>query len=633
MKQLKTNLKYLKENYPNLLSIVDESSELSTDADICTKSNEPNMTLVIDGKLNYLHSKYNASAEAEKWIFTINEELKSGHIFIFGIGLGYFLEALLNSPDVTDIYVCEPSSIVFNHMIRTRDISSFLSNPKIKLLAVGSEDLLLSQVAMELSSYITTESLASVCPPVYRRLFEDTYENMIDKIKSALIDQAANLQTLNTFQNLWLPSVLRNIPHTINYPSFQAFKGKWEGSTAIIVGSGPSLQADIDCIRQLNDKCLIIAAGSSIQALQHNGIHPHLIVSMDGGVANLHVFEKIDTSQTALLFLSQIHSDILELYQSPMTFSIFKNDLISAYLWKGHEIPQFLNTSTVTGTAIQAAIFMGASKIIMTGQDLSYPENRFYSSGVSHIPQEDQNKVIENAKLEVENVNGGQNPTTVKMMITLKDIELLLKIISLTSDVTFINSSSNGAKIEGTKFIKLSKLMHELTSLPSTDYDVKNYINPRQIQEKEELIEKIRKKLSYALRQCSMVKQKVHLLLDKLEQLEKCRLQGNTKQLNKTLLKIEGLWGEITKKEIFTIFFTFSKGHHINVYRRYIHIIVETENPIKKAGLISEHLGALVKTLNDFLPYLYELLQQTIDNLHIETAEAGGTINGRLVQE
>ncbi|MED5018437.1 DUF115 domain-containing protein [Paenibacillus chibensis] len=608
------NIKYLKQYYPSLLSIIDENREsLDPNQQLLTRNNEPNMKFSIDGHEFLLHSKYNAYAEAQKWASTIRENVKSGHVILFGIGMGYFLEALLELTEVTYVYVCEPSREIFNHMIEARDIRTFLRNPKIKLLAVGSDDLLLAQLGKLIAADISTEMTTAV-PNIYTRLYSDVYKSFIENIKNSLTDQVGNFHTYQTFQDVWTENLLNNIPYTITCPPLNFAEGMMKGKTAIIVGSGPSLSRDIDHLRQLKDKCLIIAAGSSIQALQKNGIQPHFVVSVDGSEPNLRVFENADTLGTPLFFAPEIHYEILERYQDQMAFVLMNNNSLADYLYSDRNIPKFISTRTVTGTAIQIAEYMGANKIILTGQDMSYPENQFYSAGVNHISDEAKNTTVNSANLLIDNVEGGKNPTTQSMLITLQDIELLIKIIS-RKGVEFINASQKGATIGGTEYRSLDSMMEELNHNPSEDIDFRNNIQSPTLEEQQRLFSQMTSKLKYVVKQTDLVEKKLKLLLDILNKLNAESSIRNKAKVSQSLSEIDDLWQWITKQETFTAFYTFSRDHYINIYKRYVPMIIESRDVFEKSNLIVKHLGNLARNIQIYLPQLRGMLQNTIDRI------------------
>jgi len=634
MDYLKNNLTFLKKHYPKLLEIAKENLYPDNKHIFTTKNNEPNMILNLSGREYCLHSKYNAKAEAQNWISTFRDGIgTTDAVLLFGMGLGYFLEELLEIPEVTCVYVIEPSIKVFNQIVRVRDVRPLLSNSKIKMLAVGSDELFIHEVTNQISAYLSSANLMITATPIYRKMFDIVFGEFSKKMKESLIDQIANFHTIQTFQDQWLSNVLNNLPFTLLYPSVAELNNVWEGISAIVVGSGPSLQKDIHFLKQLTKKCLIIAAGSSIQALQYHGIQPHLLVSIDGGEANVRVFENIDTSSVPLLFITQIHHEILNQYKGEMLFSIFGNDLISDYFLSDTPIPHFLNTSTVTGTAIQVARYLGAKEIILMGQDLSYPDNQYYSQGINHISAESRNSTLKQAeanKLVVPNVDGGFNPTTQKMLVTLEDMELLIKLVGLDG-VKFVNSSRGGAEIKGTEYIPMDQLFVRLQKLPDIDISIPDRLTYPTEKFKSEMYNLIVSKMRYMINQSEKVKNRVEEILAVFDDLALCQTKKNKGGLKKVLIRINDLWGHITTTETFTVFFAFSRVHHLNVYKRYIAKIVETKDPFEKASLLSEHLKKLVKVLNEFIPEMQGNLKISLQKMYSFSKQIRGEADERSI--
>lgn len=612
----RTNVKLLKSIYPNLLPIVNEDASFEPTYEVMlTHNGEPNMALFIEGQKYYIHSRYNAIAEAKKWVSTIQEEVHSGHVFILGIGLGYFLEALIELPEVEQVYICEPSVQIFNQMIRVRDIKPLLSNPKVKIMAVGEDELFLKQVADQIATYLSSENLSILAPSIYKRIYKEKIELINSYIKESLVGQVANFHTYHTFQDIWLTNILNNLPYTILHPSFHKLKNLVNGGKAIVIGSGPSLSLDVEYLKLLRNKCIIIAAGSSIQALEHHNIYPDLVVSMDGGIANLHVFKNLKSTSTPLLFVTQIYYEILDIYKGEKYYSTFNNDLISKYLYSDSETVSLLNTATVTGTAIQAAQFMGFNEIILMGQDLSYPGKQYYTSGVKHISDKELVEITDDADLWIENVYGGQNPTTKKMMFTLRDLELLIKI-QTQNGLKVINTSQKGAVIKYTEYRTMESMMGELLNLENQNFNLLEKNFQPSLHERHETFSHVISKLKFILKQTEDVDNKLDNLIKTINSLKHDYSKHKFSALNQKLQTINKLWTWITTKETFTIFYTFSRGHHINIYVRYVPIIVETRDIIKKAKLIEEHLGNLTVNIKQFVPELQSILRKAIQRLN-----------------
>lgn len=611
------NIEFLKTEYPELVKVVEDNVEDDGYEQFVTKKQEPSLTLARGDKTYYLHSKYNAVEEARHWVASLGLELlKAEHVVIIGCGLGYYLEQLMQCTKVTNVYVYEPDIHIFNAWLYTRDVQKVLKDQRIRLFVVGDDRLLQTKFSMHISQY-ANKSMNIAVPPIYNKLFPSIIDNIQREVKKALYTYMVNQATLDTFQNEWLSNILYNLPYAMLSTPALELKERAKGIPAIIVGSGPSLQYDINHLKKLQSKCIIIAAGSSIQALQYNGIDPHMIVSVDGGLPNLKVFENVDTSRSVLLFCPQVNHNILERYKGPLIVAGMSVDSITPAFVESEVIPVFRSTSSVTGLALQVAMYMGASEIVLTGQDLSYPDKQFYSSGVRHITEEQVLEQIEAATELVANVDGGQNPTTVKMKVTLNDMELLIQLIQLTSsnDVRIINASRHGAVIEGTKWIAMDELSNIWKEIPKMDFDSKKLLKQLSDKEKLERMNKLKAEFISLLAQTKDCGMRIKELLANIHATSDELVDSNINTLTKRLREIDELWSTITNQQVFKMVYSFSLQHHINNYMKYVAEIVETENVWSKLTLIVRHLGRLVELMDDFTPELIEILSKSMECL------------------
>ncbi|WP_334076791.1 6-hydroxymethylpterin diphosphokinase MptE-like protein [Paenibacillus sanfengchensis] len=609
------NLKFLEQNYPQLLPVI-QGNDMGSCTRVFTKKQEPNIILNTEGAEVYLHSKYNAEEEARKWALSLDEQdIYSEHLLIVGCGLGFFLEQLLDHSKSSSIYVYEPNIQVLKEWAQSRDMSKALSNPKVRLFVVGEDEFFQTVVAHSISSYVIN-TISIVSPPVYKRMYPNMVVELQQKTRDALHAHRTNQATLSTFNKEWLENVLYNLPYARQVDSAAKLKDRAKGATAIIVGSGPSLKYDIDYLKSAESKCLIIAAGSSIQALEHHGITPHIVVSMDGGLPNYKVFQNIDTGRVPLVFCSQINYQIVENYKAPLFCSALDTDEVTPYVVGQESLPKFQSTTSVTGTAMQLAVYMGVSEIVLTGQDLSYPGHQYYSSGVNHISSNIIERELNGAKELVPNVDGGENPTTLKMKVTLNDLGLLVQLIHMQG-VKVINASKHGALIQGTEWRTMEELLPQWLKKEDQDFRIERFASSSSSEEKLEHLSKVKTDIQSLYVKTKEQNKRINRMADLIKQLADKSESGNINTLSKRLNEVDKLWTTITRQDVFKLFYSFLLKHHIDVYMRHVTTIVETQNQRQKAALIVEHLGKLVKAMNDLTPEIYEILNKSMDRVDL----------------
>ncbi|MGZ7445974.1 motility associated factor glycosyltransferase family protein [Paenibacillus sp. TH7-28] len=616
MKLLKANEQILHNKYPELARVIDYNvPDRERYEVVYTKNNEFNLKRHEDGIEYFYHSKYNAEVEAVRWIQATmdGKSDNEGPLLLFGVGMGHFLKAVLEKTEVKQIIVYEPDINVFHSMLQYQDVSGLLDNDRVKMVAVGEHELIL----LELASYISEQlsgTITLIAAQIYRRLYKETFIQLEKVIIEAVRNSKSNFQTFQRYQMEWVQNILYNIPHCIVNPSIAALKGISNNGVIAVIGSGPSLQEDIHLLEQLKQKCILIAAGSSIQILQHHNIDPHLIVTMDGGIPNLNVFKNIDRGRTPLVFVNQSHYQIQDIYQSEMFHSTFEGDTISQYLLEGHKGPSFEPTASVTGTAMQLAAYMGAKDIILLGQDLSFPDQKYYSAGANHVTEQGLDNALRNATEYVENVSGGMNPTSAVMTITRKNIEFIISVLQLNG-IRFINTSSKGAKIKGAEWESLEDIIKVLQANQVPALHSLNAISKTE----ENLSEKVSNKMNHILNEAKTLDKSLTKIKQELTSMAKNVKTKNANNLNKNLLKVNKLWQSITDQDIFKYFHSFGLAYHINHYMRFVPKIVDATNPFTKAALIIEHLGKLVDELISFNPKMTNYIQHSLhrmDQLH-----------------
>lgn len=608
-----SNQKFLTKHYPALLKVIDTNEEGHEEV-ILTRNNEPNLVVTSEGNSYFLHSRYSAREEAKKWVHTLKEKKESQHILLVGLGLGFFLEELLAATKARYIFIHEPSIEIFNTWLKVKDIRPALSDPRIKLFAVGGDEHLPLQIANEIAGFVSG-SFYKVTPPIYEKLYPGIIAQLDMELKDMIIQQISNMQTRREYQETWLNNILGNFLHMAASPSIAELKDLWKDDElkAIVVGSGPSLKKDIHYLSQLKDKCFIIAAGSSIQAMEHFGVYPHVVVSMDGSLSNYQVFKNFDTSKVPLVFLPLVNHEITDHYKGPMYYGKFNNDLITNHVFDlENTIPSFISTSTVTGTAVQLAAFMGIKHILLMGQDLSFPDDELYAPGVNHVSDNIKEVSVSHADLWVDNVEGGKNRTKGSMQVLLKDIQVLVRIMTLQG-VEITNTSKKGAKIEGTNWVSMDELVPKLQQQPSRSLELSSNISALSIETQLENLSRSTTNLTKVRQQISKMDIKLQKLLKLMTKLENAISIRNLNQVNRAIDEINKLWQWTTNQDIFKVFYSYSLGHYIDIYMRHVPEIVETSNSYTKGRLIIQHLAILIKQIDAFTPEIARLVQSSLD--------------------
>jgi len=217
------------------------------------------------------------------------------------------------------------------------------------------------------------------------KFYGEAYLKLLSQVVEFIKQADASRRTTSVFGKKWVRNFFKNITYinkTILYKQTEI--------PVIVTGSGPSLENEIPVIRQMQDFCLIIAASSSILALENGGIKADIIIATDGGswaLKHIYPFFRTANSMGENRLLrkhppesaaeSALAANLCAALPSQccsLPFLIL-ND---GSLWQNiilHELalPSVMlqQRGTVTATAVDLALALSAGNIYLAGMDLS----------------------------------------------------------------------------------------------------------------------------------------------------------------------------------------------------------------------------------------------------------------------
>ncbi|MFX3636803.1 MAG: 6-hydroxymethylpterin diphosphokinase MptE-like protein [Candidatus Pristimantibacillus sp.] len=584
---------------------------------IHTRSNYPTLEIQEADKASvFMHSKYDPVYEAEQWLDKSENQIgDASHILVFGMGLGYHIEAIIRKYPERKLYIIEPEIEHTLAAMEARDLSLILNHRNITVMSVGKDKLVFQHAAILMSNYIDS-SLSVLYPPFYTKHYKDEIEQFTAIFRGSVLDARVNLHTHIRFKTEWSLNSIMNIPQTLFSRSIWPLKKQYEGCPMLVVGSGPSLDYNLEYLRELQHHIPIIAAGSSTKALLSAGVRPHMIVSMDGGAANYKIFRDLDTEGIPFVYSPMIQYQILEqVPQEDLHHVFISTDTLFKYLFDTNKpMQQIYSAASVTGVAMQLAAYFGSDNIILVGQDLSYPNHIMYANNVGNMNKEDAASFADECDAEVENVQGGMNPTQQKMLATLSDIE---QIVSIHADeCNFMNTSHFGAKIKGTTDVSLDNLLDKLKSNDMGHERFKQVwgdnTSDYTAREKKIIVDKIKMINDRLLK---VQKQAISSMIKCMNNLEKALEVDDTNKISSSLIHINRYWEELTSEKIFDPVIGNFFQASILVYSRYVPRIVETQDPSEKGKLVLKHLGNLINMMNDDIPKLVTLMDSSLERV------------------
>lgn len=417
-------------------------------------------TFRLKGKL--FHSSYNPMKEAE--MFLKDKDLRYTQlVIVLGFGFGYHLRRFLSDPFFQgNVIAIEPQPEVFREALKNVDLESLIANHRLSIIVEDQPKIAKQKLQKILEKApLKRPAIRIITHPVSLEFNISYYLEILDQIRYYLKVVIANLSTARFFRHIWQRNAIRLLPEIANSPNVKGLFNRFEGRTGIIVSAGPSLDRNIEELRRLENRAIILCVGTAYRTLFKAKIVPHFVVVIDAHSKVVQQFKGIKSDKkTYLLTEDTVSLQIVNLFRERrFFFSSSPPNFFVRYFLPDYKVEIISVGGTVAHAAVDIAVKMGLNPIILVGQDLSfssdgrthatgsmYEKNRINLSeaekqGYFYVPGNFEEKVL----------------TNTSFYIFLRWLE---NYIQTHPAITFINSTSEGAKIEGVKLIPLGEAIN-----------------------------------------------------------------------------------------------------------------------------------------------------------------------------
>jgi hypothetical protein len=372
-------------------------------------------------------------------------------IFFVGMALGYLPTAALKG-DIGNprMVIIEPSIHIFEHALHFVDLQLLLANTKVDFF-VG-KDINLEVVLERYQEQIAIGRNLVHIHPNYEQIFGKT----ILEIKQGLADRIRanrdNWATTKKYGRQMLSNAISNLPSLFAGNSLKLLRGKLKGVPTVCIAAGPSLDSSLYELKQLKNKALLIACDSAVNVLLRAGIRPHIVVTADIFETNLEKLKShmAQLRDAILIFGIESNPDNVRLYLGQQRIAVTAyNKLLTNWIDPKLDLQCRLPAMTsVSHVALFTALALEADPIVLVGMDLAYVQGKSHAFGSVFYHS------IEKIKRVSTQSNKGFPIFTSPQFVADK---LLIEKAIIQSPATIINTSLDGAYIEGAQIKSLSE--------------------------------------------------------------------------------------------------------------------------------------------------------------------------------
>ena len=318
-----------------------------------------------------LHSRYNPQAEAERYVNKLSLSEKTRYYILIEPGLGYIVEPLKKkAPEakIISLHVEKPANYQSSAEAAALSdysdgISIWYPETGITLLKFLEEKIPESE-ALKIQILEWRPALA---------VYGKAYLTLVEEAAYFIKCSCANVRTVAAFGARWFRNFFKNLDFLKEalYPT----QGFPLSLPLLVTGAGPGLEGVIPKIKEEHCKrrIFILAASSSLMALEAQGIIPDMVISTDGSLwARFHLYGLFRGRNGKVCLAASLTATLPSQCGSLPVLVISDGSLWQKLVLEGLKIPfvALPQRGTVTATALDLAFSLTGQKLFISGMDL-----------------------------------------------------------------------------------------------------------------------------------------------------------------------------------------------------------------------------------------------------------------------
>lgn len=410
----------------------------------------------------YLQSRYNAEKACDDWLSQFENKLVDDTIIlVYGLGDGSYVEKLLKLNDECKIIIYEPCADVFWHVFGRKNIAELLENERVFCAVEGICEGLYDAALETFVEYANYQLVFNTNLPNYPQIFPEKYKWALDRQLYEIKRVILNRNTEIYYSKEMIHNIMELSRDIIEQYSVVQLKDivckkESEDMPAILIAAGPSLDKNIEKLKQIKDSVFIMAVDTALNTVLKHDIIPDMTISVDGHKP-LVLFEDERVKNIPISLSAISNAKIIEQNNAMRFYELEQGEYLSAIYNKlGKEIKGLPTGGSVANNACSLLTLMGFKTIIFMGLDLAYP------GGIEHTKEAyHELTLIDKSKkeyIEIEDIWGNKVLTEENMNLYRKWFESYIKIMP---QIRFIDATEGGALIHGTEIKNMDEVIGE----------------------------------------------------------------------------------------------------------------------------------------------------------------------------
>ena len=423
-----------------------------------------------------LASVHQPVKEAARWAGAI-DVTETACAVVLGFGVGHHVRALVEKLQGTGVVVIyEPDAGLLKAVLSHIDCSEWLDPDRVRWVVDAHASGVVTSCLSGLETHLVAGTRLLEHPASMARL-GDGPRHLGAQVADAVANARMSMTTLLMRSAGTVQNELRNIDRYALGAGIDELENIASGALGIVVSAGPSLKRNIDLLAQegVRDRCVIVAAQTTLRPLLDAGVRPHFVAALDYHEISKRFYEGIteaDVAGTTLIALPQAHPVIAESWPGAVRWCralVLEHVLGSAVAQRaGLE-----SAGTVAHLAYLFAQFLGCDPIALIGQDLGFTDGVYYSRGTAiddvwmpelnpfnTIAMMEWQRIVRHKGMlhRLEDIHGRSILTDDQMLSYLQRFELLFGQAAAQGKTT-IDATEGGVKKSNTQVMSLKDVL------------------------------------------------------------------------------------------------------------------------------------------------------------------------------
>ncbi|MEC1178881.1 DUF115 domain-containing protein [Metasolibacillus meyeri] len=415
---------------------------------------------------------YHSKIETDRGVEISN--LKKEVIFVFGIQAIEEIKWIQkHKHNESVIIIIEPNPSYFTYVMQYKDLSEIFYETNILLFVdnnIGNLNIFLQKIFYNFNYLKYLKNVNVYVTHYYRQNELQTVKEMLGSIRQIIATLLFSLGNDLEDNLIGLERNVKNIDNIIRSKDIVAIKNLFKGIPAVVVAAGPSLNKNIEDLKKLKGKVIVIAVDTIAKKLITEGINPHFICSIER-VPQVYDYFYADVKlpkETVIVGPPVVDNRVFEYTNNEILIPFREGVAETGWLQNIFQLPKETAISmgySCANIAFSLSSYLGCEPVILVGQDLAYGKNEkdTHASGTKYDELLHETKV---EQLEWTEGYYGESVKTTKIWLQFKHwLENEINKIS----TMVINATEGGAKINFAKQFTLNEVSEKYCEMNIPD--------------------------------------------------------------------------------------------------------------------------------------------------------------------